>query len=219
MIEKEIFKKAKIDINKLNDYGFKKEKDYYIYNKKIMNTFNVEIIVKDDKLTGKIIDTELDEEYTNFRVEKNTGEFVNTVREEYRKILEDIKNNCTLEKEFIYDQTNKVTKYIYDKYKVKPEFLWEKYDDYGIFRNKNNKKWFSIIMNIDKSKIKKGTGEIEIINVKVEENMLKELLKQKGFYEAYHMNKKNWLTIVLDDTVDDEIIFSLIDNSFDLVNK
>lgn len=162
MIEKEIFKKAKIDINKLNDYGFKKEKDYYIYNKKIMNTFNVEIIVKDDKLTGKIIDTELDEEYTNFRVEKNTGEFVNKVREEYRKILEDIKNNCTLEK---------------------------------------------------------GTGEIEIINVKVEENMLKELLKQKGFYEAYHMNKKYWLTIVLDDTVDDEIIFSLIDNSFDLVNK
>lgn len=70
MIEKEIFKKEKIDINKLNDYGFKKEKDYYIYNKKIMNTFNVEIIVKDDKLTGKIIDTELDEEYTNFRVEK-----------------------------------------------------------------------------------------------------------------------------------------------------
>ena len=219
MIEKEVFKKAKIDINKLVDYGFKKEKDYYIYNKKIMNTFNVEIIVKDDKLTGKIIDTELNEEYTNFRVEKNTGEFVNTVREEYRKILEDIKNNCTLEKKFIYDQTNKVTKYIYDKYKVKPEFLWEKYDDYGIFRNKNNKKWFSIIMNVDKSKIEKGTGEIEIINVKVEENMLKELLKQKGFYEAYHMNKKYWLTIVLDDTVDDEIIFSLIDNSFDLVNK
>ncbi|MBO5530519.1 MAG: MmcQ/YjbR family DNA-binding protein [Bacilli bacterium] len=219
MIEKEVFKKAKIDINKLVDYGFKKEKDYYIYNKKIMNTFNVEIIVKDDKLTGKIIDTELDEEYTDFRVEKNTGEFVNTIREEYRKILEDIKNNCTLEKKFIYDQTNKVTKYIYDKYKVKPEFLWEKYDDYGIFRNKNNKKWFSIIMNVDKSKIEKGTGEIEIINVKVEENMLKELLKQKGFYEAYHMNKKYWLTIVLDDTVDDEIIFSLIDNSFDLVNK
>lgn len=219
MIEKEIFKKAKIDINKLEDYGFKKEKDYYIYNKMIMNTFNVEIIVKDDKLTGKIIDTELDEEYTNFRVEKNTGEFVNKVREEYRKILEDIKNNCSLEKEFIYDQTNKVTKYIYDKYKVKPEFLWEKYDDYGIFRNKNNKKWFSIIMNVDKSKIEKGTGEIEIINVKVEENMLKELLKQKGFYEAYHMNKKYWLTIVLDDTVDDEIIFSLIDNSFNLVNK
>jgi predicted DNA-binding protein (MmcQ/YjbR family) len=74
-------------------------------------------------------------------------------------------------------------------------------------------------MNVDKSKIEKGTGEIEIINVKVEANMLKELLKQKGFYEAYHMNKKYWLTIVLDDTVDDEIIFSLIDNSFDLVNK
>lgn len=219
MIEKELFKKAKIDINKLEDYGFKKEKDYYIYNKKIMNTFNVEIIVKNDKLTGKIIDTELDEEYTNFRVEKNTGEFVNTVREEYRKKLEDIKNNCTLEKKYIFDQTNRVTKYIYDKYKIKPEFLWEKYDDYGIFRNKNNKKWFSIIMNVDKSKIEKGTGEIEIINVKVEENMLKELLKQKGFYEAYHMNKKYWLTIVLDGTVDDEIIFSLIDNSYNLVNK
>ena len=185
----------------------------------MMDTFLVEIIVKNNKLTGKIIDTEFNEEYTNYKVEKNNGEFVNKVRDEYRKILEDIKNHCTKEKEFIFDQSNRVTKYIYDKYKVKPEFLWDKLDGSGVFRNKNNKKWFSIIMNIDKSKIDKGTGEKEIINVKIEEYMLKELLKQKGFYEAYHMNKKYWLTIILDDTVDDEIIFSLIDNSYNLINR
>ena len=39
------------------------------------------------KVQGKVIKVELNEEYTNFRIEKAVGEFVNTVKEEYIKIL------------------------------------------------------------------------------------------------------------------------------------
>lgn len=49
--------------------------------------------------------------------------------------------------------------------------------------------------------------------------MIKELIKMDGFYRAYHMNKKSWISIILDNTLDNEIIYSLIDQSYNNVNK
>ncbi len=34
---------------------------------------------------------------------------------------------------------------------------------------------------------------------------------------GYHMNKKHWNTIIIDGTIDDDIIYNLIDHSYDLV--
>ena len=36
--------------------------------------------------------------------------------QEYIKVLEDIKLNCCISNYFIYDQTNRISKLIYDKY-------------------------------------------------------------------------------------------------------
>ena len=43
-------------------------------------------------------------------------------------------------------------------------------------------------------------------------------LKQKGIYPSYHMNKNNWVSIILDDTLNDEDIMNLIQISFDVIN-
>ena len=76
-------------------------------------------------------------------------------------------------------------------------------------------------MNIAYNKINKTSKEdkiVEIINVKINPSCLDELLNINGIYEAYHMNKKNWVTIILDNTLDDNLVFNLIDNSYNLVN-
>lgn len=39
-----------------------------------------------------------------------------------------------------------------------------------------------------------------------------------GVFPAYHMNKQNWITIILDDTLSDAEIYSLIDRSFQLAS-
>ena len=36
------------------------------------------------------------------------------------------------------------------------------------------------------------------------------------FYKAYHMNKKKWISIILDETLSDEDIFKYIDESYQL---
>lgn len=217
-IEEEIFKRSNINIDKLIKYGFKKNKDTYIYEKNFLDDSFKAVITISDTLKGKVIDLETNEEYINIRT-KMMGSFVNTVREEYEKILLDIKKNCFNETPFISDQSNRVTKYIKDKYNDDPEFLWEKYPGFGIFRNKNNNKWYAALMNIDYSKFSDRSGEVEIINIKIDKNKLNDLLKIPGIYEAYHMNKKSWITIVLDDTLDDKEVFKLLDESYEIIDK
>ena len=219
-IEKEIIKKCILDKDKLIPFGFIKEKDNYKYITNIMNNkFRVEIIINaNNELIGKIYDIETNEEYTNFRVE-NLGAFSNSVKEEYINILKNIVSNCYISHYFSFNQTNRIVNEIIKKYNVSPEFLWDKYPSYGIFRSKTSNKWFAAILNVDKSKvINNKSGEIEIINVKVDD-LVNDYLKEKGIYPAYHMSKKSWITIILDDTCKDEKIMELIDISYEIVNK
>ncbi len=219
-IENEIFKKANIDFKKIEKYGFKKEKDKYILEKEFINNdFKTVITIDNDgNISGKVIDLQVDEEYLALRTE-TSGEFANKVKEAYRDILIDIRDNCFESKYYIYDQTNRLNKYIKDKYNDEPEFLWEKTPGCGVYRNKSNNKWYAIVMNIDISKIDNSSGEVEIINIKLDENKIKELLNRDGFYKAYHMNKTGWITILLNDTIEDKEIFSLIDESYNIIDE
>ena len=69
-------------------------------------------------------------------------------------------------------------------------------------------------MNIDINKITPGKGKVDVLNIKLDPNEIIELLKTKGFYKAYHMNKKYWISIILDDTIKDNTIFELINESY-----
>ena len=214
-IEYDIFKKSYVDYDKLIKYGFIKKNDIYKYETNILDDSFTVIITYDNKITGKIIDLFSNEEYLNYRVSNQIGEFASTIREEYEKILYDIKNKCFYDKYFVSDQANRISNIILEKYNVTPEFLWEKYPDFGIFRNTGSDKWFGLIMNIDYSKVdKKKSGLVDIMNVKVD-SLLDEALKIDGIYPAYHMSKKSWISIVLDDTVSDDIVLKYLNYSYE----
>lgn len=220
-IENEIFKRGNINIDKLTKYGFIKDKCNYVYEKEILdNTFKIKIIIDNkNNIIGKIYDLFTNEEYLSHKIKDNNGKFVSSVREEYENLLMDIYNNCFDKENFIYKQTNRITSLIKDKYNVAPEFLWSSFPGYGVFRNKQNNKWFGIIANVDKSKIiKNKKGMVEVINVKLD-NEVDKYLKINGIYPAYHMSKKSWVSIILDDTLTDKEIIELIDLSYQNINK
>ena len=216
-IEKELFKKEKIRFDNLEEYGFLKDKDIYIYSKKILkDEFEVKVKVDlDANIESYVIDLDTNEEYLTVKT-NSQGEFVNKVREAYLDILNDIKDKCFTNKDFITDQANRVSKYIFDKYNSHPCFLWSENHGFGVFKNEKNK-WYGIIMNINISKLTKGDYEVEVMNLKVSKEELPKLLEKENYYEAYHMNKKHWVSIVLDGKVDDKEIFKLIDESYDMV--
>ena len=59
---------------------------------------------------------------------------------------------------------------------------------------------------------------VEIINIKIDPEKNIELKKRHGFYDAYHMSKKNWITIALDGSVSDSLVIDLLKKSRALVS-
>lgn len=209
-----IFKNKVFVEDKLKKFGFKKTGDSFVYTKKLLdNQFEFYIKVSGAKnIETHLTDIQTKDIYTLHLVEGAAGTFVGEVREAYQNILGKIAENCCKDTYFIFPQSNRLTDLIKEKYGDSPEFLWEKFPGFGIFRNPRSKKWYGLISNIDKSKLdKKSKGEVEILNIKLAKEEVKQLLKQKGFYPAYHMNKQSWITILLDDTLDDKDIMRLLE--------
>lgn len=58
----------------------------------------------------------------------------------------------------------------------------------------------------------------EGVNLKVDPEYGVELRDRYSFVqEAYHMNKKHWITVVMDGAVPDKLVRGLVDDSYDLV--
>ena len=211
-----IFKNKVFIKEKMLSFGFKTEgKDFLYYEKLLENQFELILKVSDLKFPeAQLIDSQTKDIYTLYLVEDAAGTFVGKVREEYENALNRIAQNCCKNTFFIFSQSNRLADLIYEKYGDSPEFLWEKSPGFGVFRNPESKKWYGLISNIDKSKLDKTCeGEIEILNIKLDKDEIQKLLKQNGFYPAYHMNKKSWITIILNNTLQDEKIMKLIEKS------
>ena len=217
----EIFKKYTPDFKKLIEYGFKKNKTKYSFEKVFKNNqFKAVIeIKKDGNLTGTVYDLENNDEFLPLKIESQQGAFVGEVREEYKSILIDIRDNCFSKKYFVFPQSNRITSTIIEKYGNIPEFLW-KDCDYGVFRNSDTNKWYGIIMNIDYSKLgSDNKNPVEVVNVKLNKDKIQELLKKDGYYPAWHMNKKLWITITLNEVISDDEIMNLIEESYSYTRK
>lgn len=98
----------------------------------------------------------------------------------------------------------KIINYIKEKYDANPEYLWDDTPDAAIFRHKNNKKWFALIMNVKNE---------EYINVKTNPDY-SDLLRNTYDYiiPAYHMNKELFLLFY-------HISNSIIQIRFILINR
>ena len=213
-MEEEIFKKCVFVPKLLLEYGFCREKDFYLYHKRILNDeFEIIITVHNQDVQGKIIDLSTNLEYYQYRLNA-IGNYAGNIKKLFIQLLEDIKNKCAVIHPFLFPQSNRISEWIRKQYGDLPEFLWENDDKNGVFRNQYNKKWYGIIMAISKSKIDDGDEIVEVMNVKLPSDMIEKLIQKKGYYFAYHINKKYWITILLDDTIKDDEIKSLIEISY-----
>ena len=213
------FKNLTIDFSKLLKIGFVKENEWYKYEKKIMNDQFLLIIKidKNKKITSDIIEISTNEKFLRYYVINSTGEYVNKIRDEYNNIIEQIKNTCCQREIYKSEYTNLIIKYIREKYHDELEYLWEKFSNTAVWRNKVNNKWYGILFIVEKSKIGiMEEGSIEIIDLLLEKEKVKLIADNKKYFPGYHMNKKYWITIKLDGSVDINEIYKLIDNSYQL---
>ncbi|MBR6098177.1 MmcQ/YjbR family DNA-binding protein [bacterium] len=214
-IESEIFKKSVPNFKKIKQYGFLKTADAYICEKIFMGgDFRAVIRINNTgTVSGTVYDTENNEEYLPLRYENPEGAFIGEVRELYSKILTDIKENCFSENYFAGSQTNRITELIFKVFGDNPVFPW-KDDPSGVFKNPDTNKWYGIVMNIPYSKLGEKSSElVDVINLKLDKDKIPELVKRDGIYPAWHMNKIYWVSVTLDDSLSDDEIMLLIEES------
>jgi len=114
----------------------------------------------------------------------------------------------------------KIISYVREKYSTEPEYLWLKTPDAFVLRNSKNKKWYALVMRIKKSALIPNAEDFtDIINLKCKPITRECLLAEGRCFPAYHMNKKLWISIILDDNVDFQILCNIIDESYNIVDR
>ena len=196
-------------------YGFTETKDGFSCKKAIRGgEFDLWLTVRGNALVAKLLDAEFGDEYRRIDAEEEVGGFVAEVRGACEALLIDLRDRCFEKRRFISDQANRISALIEKDYGVLPEFLWKHWPEYAVFRNRDTEKWFGIILNINRKKlIPDGDGMVEVINLKLDD-FAGEAIRKNGVFGSYHMAKKNWVSVVLDETLADDEIAKLLKISF-----
>ena len=103
---------------------------------------------------------------------------------------------------------------IFENFGDRPLFMWDDDPYSGVFKNPETAKWYGIIMYIPRSRLgEKSAAYVQVMNLKLDVDEIQKLLKHKGFYPAYHMNKKYWISLTLDEKLSDDEILALVEES------
>ena len=166
----------------------------------------------------KVYDAESGREYLPARVHYATGAFVGEIHQDCAALLADIAEKCFDTAIFQGTQTKRILSYIGETFHAEPEFLWERFPEYAALRVPGKKPWFALVGKVPKEKLGLDEGgDAEVINLKDEPDRVKERLAAATALPAYHMNKKHWYTLILDDRCADETVRTWIDKSYALV--
>ncbi|MBP2622993.1 MmcQ/YjbR family DNA-binding protein [Streptococcus oricebi] len=220
----ELFDNYQLQVEQVLPYGFVEQADSFLYRCPLMDqTFELELRIKEEQITFKVWDLETGEEYIQVKQPQMTGQFVGQVRKACQAVFLDIRKHCFRQKNFLYEQSERLIQHVAEKYQAQLEYLWAKSkrkssSQAGVLRHEGTKKWYGLFMTTDWSKFKsQEQGKIEVLNVKSDQ--VAELLEKKGIYPAFHMNKKYWLSLPLDDSLSDQEIYELLATSFQLTKK
>ena len=206
----ELFIKHTLIENTLLPYGFQKDGDLYFYNSLIHNDeFELQIVIKNQKISAKLIEKEFHEEYTQINME-STGGFINSLKEECGKVLLNIRDKCFKKESFIFPQTNRIAESIQNRYGVLPEIMKFGSASNSVFRNSVTRKWIGLVMYGKKRNII-GDSEEKVeslsLNFKEEADLY---IGEKGIYHPYQKKNKNWVVMIMDDTLSDQKIMDYV---------
>ena len=215
----EIFKSYQFNQEKAHDYGFVENGGVWTYSCQILqDDFVMTVSITTDNVSFQVFDQETGDLYPQVHMESMTGSFVASVREACLEILYQIRKACFDVQDFICPQTKRIMTQVQEKYGNQLEYLWEKSSDTAVLRHEDNQKWYAVMMRIPWDKLEKGReGLVEAVNLK--HDQVADLLSKKGIYSAFHMNKRYWLSLALDDSLQDEEVLELIERSWNLTVK
>ena len=215
----EIFKAYQFNSKKAKEYGFVENQGVWTYSSTILQgDFLMMLIVEGGVLGFQVYDQETGDLYPQIHMESMRGTFVGSVREACLEVLYEIRKSCFDVQDFLCPQTKRILTRVQEMYENQLEYLWEKSPDTAVLRHEDNQKWYAVLMKISWEKLDKAReGQVEVVNLK--HDLVSDLLSEKGIYPAFHMNKRYWISLPLDDSLTDEKVLELFERSWFLTSK
>ena len=205
-----------IDEEALLSFGFAKTEGAYLYETDILDgSFRLKVCIQGKDAWTKLIETESGEPYELYRIESAHGDYVGMIRDAVKEVLLRIRSECYPVSWTKRKQPAEILDFIHREFGEKEEYPW-KDDDSAVVRRKDNRKWYALFMEIPVSKLGIQEDRLEVVmNIAHDGNDV----DHKVLYPAYHMNKKFWVSMVLDGTVPTGEILDYIRQSRESVFK
>lgn len=201
---------------KLEAFGFRQTEDGWYWACPIhAGDYEMQIVIlANGRPDYTLIDQKTKEAYALVKVASAQGAYVEALRKECGDVLLTVIDRCYDRQPHRQPQTRRILKWIEETYAVKGEYLWNDHPDHVVFRHPENRRWFAMILSVSRQKLySEQEGEVEILNLKLSPDRLQECLRHPGYAPGYHMNKKYWCTLLLDEPLSDEEIWQRIEES------
>lgn len=199
----DLFQYKRVNLEKLEPFGFIKNEDIYQYEIDILDCeFHLVVTIDTNlKLDTTLIEKTTQEEYILYKTHAS-GEYVGKIRDTVKSVLQDILDQCYYQSLFMSEQAQNIIEYVRKTYGDELEFLWDKYPRNAIFRHQENKKWYGAMLSVSKRKLGISSDEIvEILDLRNSFEKVEKIVDYKKYYPGWHMNKKYWYTIILDGSI------------------
>ncbi len=218
----DIFKFKAPNFEKLRRYGFAEESGEFVFRTQIFEgQFLMTVrVLRDGAVKTELLDTLTEEPYTLHLVESAEGEFVVRVRKEYGAILQPVAEKCFDTEVFKSSVTKALIARVREKYGDEPEYLWEKFPDNAIWRRKDNGKWYGAVLTVARKKLGlSGEGNVEILDMRADPAEIELLVDNVKIFGGWHMNKRHWIALPLDGSVEIEEIENFLEESWHIAGE
>lgn len=207
------------DKDKLKIRGFEKLDDELVLKMKLDDELYLKISIDNKFLEMRVdvVDVFEDEKFQPFYLITDTS-YSSKIKYEVEVICENIISDCFFEN----DIKSKIKDYClnnFDSFKSNP---FSNAPNFEAFKVGGTIKWFALLFYAPHNKVNKSinsTEVIDILNLKIDNEIAIKYIDNKNYFEGYHMNHKKWLTIYLNNSLDFETVKELIDMSYKNVIK
>ena len=179
--------------------------------------FYFQVVSASKKLGLEIVALDdVNERYQLFDIPTTSSSIAQALREEASELAFQWMHP---EQSDIEEARQKWTKWMTENIVPYHDNPFEKTDAMG-FMVEDKGKWYGLMMEVPLQKLGVASqANALILNVKIHPENKERLLSTDGVYEAYHMNKKHWISIALNVCTDDALIKECIYTSYKCVAK
>lgn len=213
------FKDRRPNSDQLQAFGFKSTGHDYTYQVPIVaGQFQLSITVTPDgTVETHVIDRSTHDEYVLHLAGHASGSFTGRVASEYQAVLTAVETQCFDRDAFKAGQAQALIEAVTATYGDQLEFLWAKFPHNAVWRRADTHKWYGALLTVSKQKLGFDEDEqVTVLDLRAAPADVLQLVDHHQYFPGYHMNKRNWFTIILDGSVNLATIQRLMATSYQL---